>query len=90
MCYINLARQFFVDLTVVPIVFGFHRQLVAAFESQDEKNAAQIMRQMLIHGAEKLNKADSSQLIADSPNDGIRFRLSMDRKYHKKLKENEK
>jgi fatty acid metabolism transcriptional regulator FadR len=59
-CYINLAGQFFIDSTVVPEVFSFHKQMVKAFEDKDEKKAAQIMRQMLTHGANKLQKADSS------------------------------
>ena len=55
-CYMNLAGQFFVDSTVVPEVFNFHKQMVKAFEDKDEKTAAKIMRQMLNHGAEQLNK----------------------------------
>jgi DNA-binding FadR family transcriptional regulator len=54
-CYINLAGQFFIDSAVVPEVFRFHRQIVTAFEEQDDGAAAQIMRRMLGHGAEHLS-----------------------------------
>lgn len=53
-CYINLAGQFFIDSTVVPEVFSFHKEMVKAFEDKDEKTAAQIMTRMLTHGAEHL------------------------------------
>lgn len=55
-CYINLAGQFFIDSAVVPEVFGFHKQMVKAFEDKDDGAAAQIMRRMLGHGAEQLKK----------------------------------
>ena len=54
-CYINLAGQFFMDSTVVPEVFGFHKQMVQAFEDKDDGAAAQIMTRMLGHGAEHLS-----------------------------------
>ena len=54
-CYINLAGQFFIDSTVVPEVFRFHKKMVRAFEDKNEKAAAQIMRRMLTHGAEQLS-----------------------------------
>ena len=55
-CYINLAGQFFIDSTVVPEVFSFHKEMVKAFEDKDEKTAAQIMTRMLGHGAEQLKR----------------------------------
>jgi len=55
-CYINLAGQFFNDSTVVPEVFHFHKQIVTAFTDKDDGAAAQLMRRMLDHGAEQLNK----------------------------------
>jgi len=51
-CYITLAGQFFNDPAMVPVVFAYHKQIVKAFEEKDEKNAVQIMRNMLILGAE--------------------------------------
>ena len=54
-CYINLAGQFFIDSTVVPEVFRFHKKMVRAFEDKNENAAAQIMGRMLTHGAEHLS-----------------------------------
>jgi DNA-binding FadR family transcriptional regulator len=42
-CYINLAGQFFIDSTVAPVVFSFHKQMVKAFEDKDDGAAVQIM-----------------------------------------------
>ena len=53
-CYINLAGQFFIDSSVVPVVFGFHKQMVQAFEDKDDAAAARIMTRMLDHGAQQL------------------------------------
>jgi DNA-binding FadR family transcriptional regulator len=53
-CYINLAGQFYIDSTVVPEVFRFHKQMVRAFEYKDDRTAVQIMRRMLDHGAQQL------------------------------------
>ena len=58
-CYLNLTGQFFADVTVVPVVFSYHKKIVNAFENKDEKTAAQIMKRMLAHGAEQLKKAQS-------------------------------
>jgi len=54
-CYLNLAGQFFSAPSVVPVVFDFHKRMVKALEDKDEKAAAQIMRRMLVHGAEHLS-----------------------------------
>jgi DNA-binding FadR family transcriptional regulator len=53
-CYLNLTGQFFSDVTVVPVVFSYHKEIVNAFEKRDENNAAQIMKCMLAHGAARL------------------------------------
>jgi GntR family transcriptional repressor for pyruvate dehydrogenase complex len=55
-CYINLAGQFFIDSTVVPEVFGCHKQMVNAIESKDGGTAAEIMTRRLGHGAEQLKR----------------------------------
>ena len=52
-CYLNLAGQFFIDSSVAPQVFGFHKQMVQAFEDKDDDTAAQIMTRMLDHGAKR-------------------------------------
>ena len=54
-CYSNLAGQFFTDPALVPEVFCFHKELVGALEDKDEKMATQIMKRMLVHGAEHLS-----------------------------------
>jgi len=35
-CYLNLTGQFYADSAVVPVVFGFHKEMVKAFEEKDE------------------------------------------------------
>jgi DNA-binding FadR family transcriptional regulator len=35
-------------------VFSFHKEMVEAFEYQDDQTAAEIMARMLDHGAEHL------------------------------------
>jgi GntR family transcriptional repressor for pyruvate dehydrogenase complex len=56
-CYLNLAGQFFCDAAVVPEVFAFHKAMVNALEDKDSENSAKIMKQMLNHGAEHLQKS---------------------------------
>ena len=58
-CYLNLTGQFFADASLVPVVFSYHKEIVNAFENKDEKNAVQVMKRMLVHGAEHLIKAES-------------------------------
>jgi DNA-binding FadR family transcriptional regulator len=58
-CYLNLARQFFTEPAVVSKVFDYHNQLVAAIASGDGLTAADIVTQMLKHGALHL-KAQSA------------------------------
>jgi DNA-binding FadR family transcriptional regulator len=48
-------------VTVVPVVFSFHKEIVNAFENKDESTAAQITKRMLSHGAEELKKAQSKE-----------------------------
>jgi DNA-binding FadR family transcriptional regulator len=52
--YTSLSRRFFSDPGVLSVVFGFHRDLVAAIEGKDEKMAAEIMRGLLVHGRDRL------------------------------------
>ena len=35
-CYLNLTGQFYADSAVVPVVFGFHKEMVKAIEEKDE------------------------------------------------------
>lgn len=53
-CYANLAGQFFLDPTVVSVVFDFHKKMVKAIKDKNESSAARIMRCMLDHGAKNL------------------------------------
>lgn len=48
--YTNLTRQFFMDSSVVPRVFGYHREMVDALQGSDEKAAVRIMKRILRHG----------------------------------------
>ena len=54
--YTNLTSQFFKDMSVVDVVFDFHRQLVEAIREQKEKKAAEIMWKMLKHGEDRLKE----------------------------------
>jgi DNA-binding FadR family transcriptional regulator len=52
--YTNLTRRFFernLGDGVIDTVFDFHRQLVVAIENHAAPLAAEIMKQMLLHGA---------------------------------------
>ena len=51
----NLTRVFFSDATVIPVVFDFHRRLVAAIAGKDGDKAAAIMTTLLKHGKDVLN-----------------------------------
>jgi len=55
--YTNITRKFFTQHngdSVVEETFTFHRRLVDALEARDSAAAAQIMAEMLRHGAENL------------------------------------
>lgn len=60
-CYLNLAGQFFSDPAVVPEVFAFHNKMARVLEEQNEKEAVQIMKNMLAHGAERLRAERQEQ-----------------------------
>lgn len=64
----NLAGQFFAVKSVTAIVFGFHRDLVAAVAARDEDCAAAVMLELLHHGRAVLHDAlgSSSELDSDS------------------------
>lgn len=51
--YTNLSGQFYSDSKVVPIVFGYHRELVAAIASQDQAGSVSVMKQLLKHGEQR-------------------------------------
>jgi len=55
-CYLNLAAQFYLDPEVVPVVFDLHRRMVTAIEAKNCREAADVMRRMLAHGAEHLTQ----------------------------------
>lgn len=52
--YTTMTSTFFSDAAVVPEVHSFHKKLVAAIESKDEKKAARIMTELLAHGEQHL------------------------------------
>ena len=54
--YLNLSAQFFEDPTVAQTVHAFHRKMLRAIECRDEAAAASVMEQMLVHGADHLQK----------------------------------
>jgi len=56
--YTNISGQFSADPAVVPVVFGFHENLVAAFKLKDEKQAEKTMRQLLVHGEKHVKKGE--------------------------------
>ena len=56
-CYLNLTGQFYADAAVVPVVFGFHKGMVRAFEKKDKARAVKVAKQMLEHGAEHLRRS---------------------------------
>jgi len=51
----NLARLFFEVPGTVPIVFGFHAELVEAIRRGDGTSAAAVMERLLQHGRDVLN-----------------------------------
>ena len=58
-CYLNLASQFYADPTVAGEVFTFHGKLAAAIHAGDGSASADIMKQMLNHGANLLMSPDN-------------------------------
>ncbi len=55
----NLTRQFFARRSVVEIVFGLHKQLLAAVEGRDEEAAAAVMGKLLDHGREVIQDVEA-------------------------------
>ena len=53
-CYLNLARQFYTVAANAATVSTFHRKLAAAIHAGDGSASADIMKQMLNHGAAHL------------------------------------
>jgi GntR family transcriptional regulator, transcriptional repressor for pyruvate dehydrogenase complex len=64
--YTNLTRLFFADRNVVPVVFTFHRRLVAAIEKQSEPSAVRVMRELLAHGETRLRELQADRNGAKS------------------------
>ncbi len=54
--YTLLTSQFFADPDVAPLVFGLHREIVAAVEARDAEAAAETMRRLLDHGEARLRR----------------------------------
>jgi DNA-binding FadR family transcriptional regulator len=52
--YTSLTKRFFSDPEVFSVVFGFHRELARAIEDRDETRAMEIMRDLLVHGRDRL------------------------------------
>ncbi len=57
--YTNLTQKFFQDESVVPVVFGFHKDLADAISHRNEQAAADTMLRMLKHGEKRLKKITS-------------------------------
>ena len=48
--YLNGSELFFTNLSLAPVVFGFHHELVKAIEERNPTKAIEIMSRMLEHG----------------------------------------
>jgi len=48
--YLNNCEIFFSNVDLIPIVFGFHNELVRAIEEKDSVKASEIMTKLLEHG----------------------------------------
>ncbi len=55
--YTNLSGRFFQDSSVIPRVFGYHRDIVLAIACKDTPGALGIMEELLEHGRRYLKKA---------------------------------
>ncbi len=54
--YVQILDRFYVDASVVPVVFGFHRDLVDAIRTGREVQAAEVMREILEYGERNLRR----------------------------------
>ena len=54
--YKNLTSNFFSDLSVLPVVFAFHKKLYQAIEMRSSNEAVNIMQEILGHGEVCLRK----------------------------------
>lgn len=52
--YMNFTSLFFTDPEVIPVTFGFHKELVSAISAKDQKQSTAIMREILEHGENHL------------------------------------
>ncbi len=55
--YTNISSQAFSDAAVIPVTFGYHAQLLEAIRARDETGAVDLMRAILEHGRQNLEKA---------------------------------
>lgn len=54
--YTNLSGQFFADPANIPVVFGFHENILAALKNRDGVQSVQVMKQLLRHGEKHLRR----------------------------------
>ncbi|MCD6571080.1 MAG: FadR family transcriptional regulator [Deltaproteobacteria bacterium] len=55
--YTNLSGQFFMNPSVVPVVFRFHKTFVCAIEDKDVERSVETMESILEHGKKYLKEA---------------------------------
>lgn len=68
--YLQILDRFYVDFTVLPVVFGLHRDLVAEIAAGRGEGAAQAMRNILEYGERTLRRALGSRGAARGAEDG--------------------
>ena len=50
------CAKFFKNISVLPVVFDFHQKIYTAIERRSSKKAADLMKEMLIHGENVLKE----------------------------------
>jgi DNA-binding FadR family transcriptional regulator len=66
--YTNLTGKFFMNTSIVPEVFAFHRDLVDAIGSRDADRSVKIMEQILGHGVRFLKGVIEEMKAKDGEN----------------------
>ena len=54
--YLHLAGQFFTDVSLIQLVFEFHKELVRSIKDKNMDQAITLMEQILTHGEENLRR----------------------------------
>jgi DNA-binding FadR family transcriptional regulator len=54
--YTNLTREFFIDNSIIEVVFNQHEKLFRAIEKKESKSAVKIMNEIISHGESHLKK----------------------------------